>query len=377
MTLTTRVIFHLDLDAFFASVEILENPDLAGKPVLVGGRPEERGVVAAASYPARAFGCHSAMPMAQALKLCPEAIVLPPRHGLYRQVSKRVMAILHEVTPLVEQISIDEAFLDVSEQAESWEDAVALAQRLQARVRDEIGLSASLGVATNKQVAKVASDLHKPGGLTIVPPGDRGRVSGAAAGARAVGCRPGDGRAAGRDGRDDCRRVGRAAERRFSAAFGKHGPELGEHPRGIDDSPVVTEYERKSYSQERTFNRDLSDLHSLKVQLWKMSKGVAEDLKRGGLAGSTVAIKLRYSDFTTLTRQMTQAVPTDDAIEIYRGGADPAGAYWEPGRPVRLLGVGAHQLSSLRSSYPSLFWVQPNLVGAGLAPARLNRQVTS
>ena len=129
------------------------------------------------------------------------------------------------------------------------------------------------------------------------------------------------------------------------AAFGKHGPELGERARGIDDSPVVTEYERKSYSQERTFNRDLSDLHSLKVQLWKMSKGVAEDLKRGGLAGGTVAIKLRYSDFTTLTRQMTQAVPTDDAIEIYRAALILLERAWEPGRPVRLLGVGAHQLS--------------------------------
>jgi DNA polymerase-4 len=343
--MTIRVILHLDLDAFFASVEILENPELAGKPVLVGGRPEERGVVAAASYPARAFGCRSAMPMAQALKLCPEAIVLPPRHGLYRQVSKRVMAILHEVTPLVEQISIDEAFLDVSEQAESWEDAVALAQRLQARVRDEIGLSASLGVATNKQVAKVASDLRKPGGLTIVPPGTEAEFL-APLPARALwGVGP---VTAGRLAEMGVTTVGELAalpSETLRAAFGKHGPELSERARGIDDSPVVTEYERKSYSQERTFNRDLSELHSLKVQLWKMSKGVAEDLKRGGLAGSTVAIKLRYSDFTTLTRQMTQAVPTDDAIEIYRAALILLERAWEPGRPVRLLGVGAHQLS--------------------------------
>ncbi len=211
--MTTRVILHLDLDAFFASVEILENPDLAGKPVLVGGRPEERGVVAAASYPARAFGCRSAMPMAQALKLCPEAIVLPPRHGLYRQVSKRVMAILHEVTPLVEQISIDEAFLDLSEQAATGTRRLRWRSGLQARVRDEIGLSASLGVATNKQVAKVASDLHKPGGLTDRATRYGGRVPGAAAGACAVGRRPGDGWAAGGDGRDYYRRAGRRAGR--------------------------------------------------------------------------------------------------------------------------------------------------------------------
>ena len=329
--MTTRVILHLDLDAFFASVEILENPELAGKPVLVGGRPEERGVVAAASYPARAFGCHSAMPMAQALKLCPEAIVLPPRHGLYRQVSQRVMAILHETTPLVEQISIDEAFLDLSEQVPDWSEAVALASRLQARVREEIGLSASLGVATNKQVAKVASDLHKPGGLTIVPPGTEAEFL-APLPARALwGVGP---VTAGRLAEMGVTTVGELAAvpgETLRAAFGKHGPELGERARGIDDSPVVTEYERKSYSQERTFNRDLSDLHSLKVQLWKMSKGVAEDLKRAGLAGGTVAIKLRYGDFTTLTRQMTLAVPTDDAIEIYRAALTLLERAWEPG----------------------------------------------
>ena len=253
------------------------------------------------------------------------------------------MAILHEVTPLVEQISIDEAFLDLSEQVSDWSEAIELASRLQA-VREEIGLSASLGVATNKQVAKVASDLHKPGGLTIVPPDTEAEFL-APLPARAVGCRPGDGWAAGRDGRDNRGRAGRRAAGTLRAAFGKHGPELGERARGIDDSPVVTEYERKSYSQERTFNRDLSDLHSLKVKLWKISQGVAEDLKRAGLACGTVAIKLRYGDFTTLTRQMTQAVPTDDAIEIYRAALVLLERAWEPGRPVRLLGVGAHQLS--------------------------------
>ncbi len=168
----TRAVLHIDLDAFFAAVEMLENPALAGQSVLVGGRPSERGVVAAASYAARAFGCRSAMPMAQALKLCPEAVVLPARHSLYRQYSRRIMALLYELTPLVEQISIDEAFLELTEQVAAWEDAVEIALRLQAQVRDEIGLSASLGVATNKQVAKVASDFDKPGGLTVVRPGE-------------------------------------------------------------------------------------------------------------------------------------------------------------------------------------------------------------
>ena len=343
--MTTRIIFHLDLDAFFASVEVLENPELAGKPVLVGGRPAERGVVAAASYPARAFGCRSAMPMAQALKLCPDAIVLPPRHGLYRQVSLRVMAILHETTPLVEQISIDEAFLDVSAQVENWDAAVTLAQHLQARVRDEIGLSASLGVASNKQVAKVASDLHKPGGLTVVPPGTEAEFL-APLPARALwGVGPVTAARLAEMGVTTIGQLAALPAEQLRTAFGKHGADLAARARGRDDSPIVTEYERKSYSQERTFNRDLSELRRLKGQLWKMSQGVAEDLKRAGLAGGTVAIKLRYSDFTTLTRQMTLAVPTDDAIGIYRAALTLLERTWQPGRPVRLLGVGAHQLS--------------------------------
>jgi DNA polymerase-4 len=160
-----RAIIHLDLDAFFAAVEVLENPDLAGKPVLVGGRPEERGVVAAASYPARAFGVHSAMPTVRALALCPDAIVLPARHRLYWEYSQRVMALLPQTSSLVEQVSIDEAYVDLADQVAAWEEAVEVAGQLQRRIREEIGLSASLGVAANKLVAKVASDQDKPGGL--------------------------------------------------------------------------------------------------------------------------------------------------------------------------------------------------------------------
>ena len=345
VNMAPRVIFHLDLDAFFASVEILENPELAGKPVLVGGRPDERGVVAAASYPARAFGCRSAMPMAQALKLCPEAIVLAARHGLYQQYSKRVMAIVHELTPLVEQISIDEAFLDMSDQVSDWSEAVELAGHLQTRVREEVGLSASLGVAANKQVAKVASDLHKPGGLTIVPPGTEAEFL-APLPARALwGVGPVTAVRLAEMGVTTVGELAALPADTLRAAFGKHGPELGERARGIDASPVVTEYERKSTSQERTFSRDQSDLHSLKVQLWKMSNGVAEDLKRTGLAGGTVSIKLRYGDFTTLTRQMALAVPTDEAIDIYRAALVLFERAWDPGRPVRLLGVGAQHLA--------------------------------
>lgn len=343
--MSSRAIVHLDLDAFFAAVEVLENPELVGKPVLVGGKPSERGVVAAASYPARAFGCRSAMPMARALQLCPDAIVLPGRHGLYRQYSRRVMALIHELTPLVEQISIDEAFFDLTDQIKAWQEATTVAQRLQAGVREQIGLSASLGVATNKQVAKVASDFDKPGGLTVVQPDDEASFL-APLPVRALwGIGP---VTAERLAAMHVTTVGELAalsEEDLRVAFGRHGPEMAQRARGIDDRPVITEYERKSVSQERTFNQDLTELHALKVRLWRMSQGVAEYLQRNELAGGTVAIKLRYSDFTTLTRQMSLAVPTDDAIEVYRAALVLLERTWEPGRPVRLLGVGAHQLS--------------------------------
>ncbi len=325
--MSSRAIVHLDLDAFFAAVEVLENPELVGKPVLVGGKPGERGVVAAASYPARAFGCRSAMPMARALQLCPDAIVLPGRHSLYRQYSRRVMALIHELTPLVEQISIDEAFFDLSDQIKTWEEAAAVARRLQTDVREQIGLSASLGVAANKQVAKVASDFDKPGGLTVVQPGDEASFL-APLPVRALwGIGPVTAERLAGLGVTTIGELAALSEDDLRAAFGRHGPEMAQRARGIDDRAVITEYERKSVSQERTFNQDLTELHALKVRLWRMSQGVAEYLQRNELAGGTVAIKLRYSDFTTLTRQMSLAVPTDDAIEVYRAALGVAGAH--------------------------------------------------
>jgi len=344
MNKETRAILHLDLDAFFAAVEALENPALAGLPVLVGGRPEERGVVAAASYPARAFGVRSAMPMHRALQLCPQAVVLPPRHSLYRDYSRRVMDILHHATPLVEQLSVDEAFLDLTDRLTAWEEAVGIARALQARVRDEVGLSASLGVATNKLVAKVASDHDKPGGLTVVRPGEEaaflyplpvrviwgiGPVTAdrlAALGVTTVG------------------ELVQLPEADLRGRFGQHGAEMAQRARGIDPRPVVTEHERKSVSQERTFARDLQDGESLRRQLWRLSQGVALHLQRAGLAAGTVGIKLRYGDFETLTRQVTLDVPTDDEQVIYRAALMLLRRTWQRPRPVRLLGVSGQNL---------------------------------
>lgn len=359
MTTRTRAIIHLDLDAFFAAVEVLENPSLAGKPVLVGGRPEARGVVAAASYPARAFGIHSAMPMARAVKLCPQAIILPPRHDLYRRYSCRVMAILRQATPRVEQISIDEAFLDVSEQIEEWEEAVEVARQLQTRVRVEVGLSASLGVATNKQVAKVASDCHKPGGLTVVRPGEEAQFLAPLPVQALWGVGPVTAARLAEIGVTTVGELARLPADVLRATLGPHGPELARRAQGIDERPVVVERVRKSVSQERTFSRDLADLAQLKRRLWQLSQGVAQRLRQRELAAATISLKLRYANFTTLTRQMTRQVPTADEREIYSTALQLLERTWDGRTPVRLLGVGAHHLGRPSSQLPLFEWHAP------------------
>ncbi len=341
-----RAIVHLDLDAFFAAVEVLENADLAGKPLLIGGRPEERGVVAAASYPARAFGVRSAMPMHQALRLCPQAIVLPPRHALYRSYSRRVMVILHQTSPLVEQMSIDEAYLDLTRQVTTWDETVELARGLQDRVREEVELSASLGVAANKLVAKVASDRDKPGGLTVVRPGEEAAFLAPLPVRVLWGVGP---VTAGKLAAMGVTTVGQLAhlpEGELRARFGRHGAAMARQARGIDERPVVTQHEAKSVSQERTFAHDIADAQALKRQLWQLSQGVSQRLKRAELTAATVAVKLRYADFSTLTRQTTLALPTDDEREIYRVALALLKRAWQRGRPVRLLGVAGRHLSS-------------------------------
>jgi len=347
-----RAIIHLDLDAFFAAVEVLENPDLAGKPVLVGGRPEERGVVAAASYPARAFGVHSAMPMVRALALCPDAIVLPARHRLYWEYSQRVMALLPQTSSLVEQVSIDEAYVDLTDQVAAWEEAVEVAGQLQRRIREEIGLSASLGVAANKLVAKVASGRDKPGGLTVVRPGEEAAFL-APLHARVLwGIGPVTEQKLAEMGVTTVADLARLPEETLRARFGRHGSEMARMARGLDERPVVTEYEARSVSQETTFSRDIADANTLRWQLWQLSQGVSRHLKRQGLAAGTVAIKLRYHDFTTLTRQMRLSVPADNEREIYRAALVLLRRTWHRGRPVRLLGVAGRELSPPTGQLP-------------------------
>ncbi|RME83550.1 MAG: DNA polymerase IV [Caldilineae bacterium] len=357
--LMTRKILHLDLDAFFCAVEELRNPDLRGKPFAVGGSPQGRGVVASCSYAARQYGIHSAMPMAQAIRLCPDLIVVSNRHGLYDDVSRRVMARLRQFTPLLEQLSIDEAFLDLSDLPEP---PAELARRIQAAIRNEFSLPCSLGVATNKLVAKIANDVGKsrargaepPNAITVVPPGQEAAFL-APLPTRAlwgVGPKTADRLAA--LGIHTIGDIAAYPEAELVRLFGKHGHDLARRARGIDDRPVVTEHETKSVSKEVTFPRDVADRRTLQRTLRRLSEGVGRNLRRKGLQGSTVKIKLRWPDFTTITRQTTLSSPTDQDNEIYEAANRLFSAAWKPGRPVRLLGVG---VSGFGRGYRQLsFW---------------------
>jgi len=349
-----RSILHLDLDAFYAAVEMLEDPSLVDKPILVGGRPEGRGVVATASYAARAYGACSAMPMARAVRLCPSAVVLPPRFDLYRRYSNRVMEILREITSNVEKISIDEAYLDLRDEVNAWDEGAEIARQLQAQVREVVGLSASLGVSTNKLVAKVASDHDKPHGMTVVRPGDEAAFL-APLPVRVIwGVGPVTAEKLADLG---VTRVGELAgvpEHVLAARFGDHGASMLRRARGIDHRPVSTDHERKSVSRETTFEQDLGTLPDLKPHLWRLSQSVARRLERAEVVARTISLKLRYGDFETLTRQMTLDVPTSEEERIYRAALVLLEQAWEQGRLVRLLGVGGDHLSPPTGQLPLL-----------------------
>jgi len=283
--------------------------------------------------------------MRQALRLCPQLIILPPRFRLYHDYSRRVMAILHEVCPLVEQISIDEAYLDLSARLDAWEEVVEIARHLQQRVLDQVGLSAALGVATNKLLAKIASEQDKPAGLTVVRPGAEAAFL-APLPLRALwGVGPATARKLAEMGVTTIGELAAVPEAELRARFGQHGRQMARQSRGIDERPVTTAHERKSLSQERTFARDLMDAQAMRRHLWRMSQDVAQQLQKEGLAAGTIAIKLRYADFQTFTRQMRLAKPTDDERTIYRAAQVLLKQTWDRQTAVRLLGVTARQLS--------------------------------
>ncbi len=345
-----RKIIHLDLDAFFCAVEELRRPELKGKPFAVGGRPNERGVVASCSYPARACGVRSAMPMANALRLCPGLIVVAPEHGLYGRVSQQVMAILGEYTALIEQISIDEAFLDLTDLPQPGEE---LARMLQNAIRERLGLPCSLGVASNKLVAKIATDTGKsrsktgsyPCAVTVVPPGQEAAFLAPLPVQALWGVGP---KTAAQLEAMGVRTIGDLAaqpEANLVRHFGVNGHDLWVRARGLDDRPIETERAARSISQEVTFDRDVSDGERLRRVLRSQSETVAARLRAEGLCASTVRLKLRWPDFTTPTRQVSLRRPTDQDGVIYAAAVGLFENLWVAGRPVRLLGVGASKLT--------------------------------
>ena len=354
--MSCRKILHIDLDAFFCSVEELLNPKLRGKPFAVGGRPEGRGVVTSCSYAARQYGVHSAMPMAHAIKICPELIVISSNHSQYSSYSKRVMELLKIYTPLIEQVSVDEAFLDVTHQNKT---AAEVAKEIQKRVNDQVNLPCSIGVASNKLVAKIANDYGKssskrpesPNTITTVEPGKEAEFL-AKLPVRALwGVGP---RTAERMSEHGIHTIGDIAvlsEPELVRLFGKHGSYFSKRSKGEDERPIVTVHEAKSISNEMTFPQDTSKQDKLEETLEYLSRKVGKRLRKQNLSARVVRVKLRWSDFTTITRQMTldQPITLDD--QIFATAIHLFNNAWHLRDPVRLLGVG---LSGLESHFTQL-----------------------
>jgi len=340
------IVAHLDLDAFFAAVEELEDPSLRTKPLIVGGDPHGRGVVATANYVARGFGIRSAMAAAEALRRCPHAVFVRPRHSLYRDYSREVWSTIREIVPTVEQTGIDEGYLDLGEVAPAFDDARALAEAVQTVVRARTRLSCSLGVATSKIVAKVASDRRKPGGLTVVRPGREA----AFLAPFPIRILPGVGpRAEERLNALGIETIGQLAgltdEELAGFMRGKVGRELRDRARGIDPRRLEVSAERISISQEETFERDVGDPERLHDELRRMSVKVAGYLQARGQVARTVTTKVRYPDFAIRTRSTSLDVGTDDGArigELACGLLDRA-LRDRPG-PLRLVGVGVSGL---------------------------------
>lgn len=342
----SRTILHLDLDAFYCSVEEIQKPELRGQPFAVGGKPTERGVVASCSYAARAVGVRSAMPMSRAIRLCGNLIIVPGRHKLYSEYSEKVMNKLRGLTPFVEQISIDEAFLDISDIRQA---PARLALDLQTAIKNELHLPSSIGIASSKLVAKIATEVGKksnnkrnepPFGLTIVPAGDETKFLAPLPADMLWGVGP---KTSARLAELGIHTIGDIAgwpERELVNLFGENGRDLWQHAQGIDNRPIMTEYETKSISQETTFNVDVRDEKTLEKTLRELSMQVGRQLRKNDLAGKTVKLKIRWSDFTTITRQVTLPTSTDNDDEILRTAIKLMKTVRKPNQLVRLIGVG-------------------------------------
>ena len=340
-----RKILHVDMDAFYASVEQRDRPQLRGKPVIVGGRPEERGVVAAASYEARKYGIRSAMPTARALRLCPHAVLLKPRMGYYRRISQRIREIFLSYTPWVEPLSLDEAFLDVTGSERLFGPAERIGREIKQRIAQELGLTCSVGLAPNKFLAKLASDHQKPDGFTVIRPEEVEMFLKDLPMEKLWGVGPATARKLRAMGLLTVGALRQVPKEKLVERFGKWGLRLWELARGIDDRPVVPEREPKSLSRETTFPKDIYDDRELDQVLLQLAQEVVKDLREEGRRARTVQIKVRFADFTTITRQCTLLEPTDSLELIQEAARRLLRERVERGdRGVRLLGVGVSNL---------------------------------
>lgn len=350
------MILHVDMDAFYASVEERERPELRGLPVIVGGSPEGRGVVSAANYEARKYGVHSAMPAAKAVRLCPHAIRIRPRMGFYVQVSRQIRAIFDRYTPEVEPLSLDEAFLDVTGCESLFGSAIDIGRRIKTEIQDELNLVASVGIAPNKFLAKLASDLEKPNGFTVIPEEQIQSILAPLPISRIWG-------------------VGKVTQRKFEAAgiatFGQlreltkeHASQLfgtsGEHfwklAHGLDDRRVVPEREAKTISHESTFPKDIDDLEILHSWLLELTEQVGARLRARRYVGKTVQIKVRYSDFHTITRSRSLESPTNSTDRLWQVASKLLQTSLPPRRlEIRLLGMGVSNLEEARPVQLHLF----------------------
>jgi len=344
-----RLILHVDMDAFYASVEQRDNPELKGKPLVVGG-VGNRGVVAAASYESRRFGIRSAMPMAEARRRCPDLLSVRPRMAHYKNVSKQIFALFREFTPVVEGLSLDEAFLDMTASVRLFGDGASIAREIKQRIRDETGLTASVGVAGNKLVAKIASDLDKPDGLVVVSD-DNLRPT---LDPLPVSVIPGIGRETRKRldavGIRTVRDLRTAARRDLEPVFGRFAERARNRAAGIDDREVEPSRAEKSISAEETYDADLSEPRHMERELLRLSERTSRRLRKAGLAAGTVQVKIRQSDFTTFTRQKSLKPPDYGTDRIYRIACDLLHSWLadNPGASVRLLGVGGSKLSPAR-----------------------------
>ncbi len=345
MSAWPRVIAHVDMDAFYASLEIRDDPSLAGLPVVVGGDADRRGVVSAASYEARKVGVRSALPMKTALRLCPSLVVVPPTFEKYREASRVLHAVFDEFSPRVEPLSLDEAFLDLTGAERALGSPREIGERIRGRIREELRITGSVGISTSKFVAKLASDFVKPDGLTIVPPENAAGFVQSLPLERLWGVGPATLESLHRAGIRTMPALAGADERWLGARLGASAAQLIRLARGEDDRPVVGDLPAKSLSHEETFARDVGDAGLLLAVLLELAQRVARRARRHGVGGRTVGVKLRTPDFKTATRHKTLPRPTSDAAEIFETGRALFVEWWDGTTPMRLIGIGLQNLA--------------------------------